>query len=158
MRKEVNRELGRLSRIGRESMESQVIRTYLETIAELPWTERTAEHLDLPEAARILDEDHYALGDVKDRVLEFLAVRQLRDQADKAEKARDNGEVRRARRVNQGREDCPGPDHGQPRRQGLQGPDPALRRPSRRRQDVGRQVDRPRDGSQVRPDLARRGA
>ncbi len=77
MRKEVNRELGRLSRIGRESMESQVIRTYLETIAELPWTERTPEHLDLPEAARILDEDHYALGDVKDRVLEFLAVRQL---------------------------------------------------------------------------------
>ena len=94
VRKEVNRELGRLSRIGRESMESQVIRTYLETIAELPWTERTAEHLDLPEAARILDEDHYALGDVKDRVLEFLAVRQLRDEADKAEKARENGEVR----------------------------------------------------------------
>ncbi|MFI5208870.1 MAG: endopeptidase La [Gemmatimonadales bacterium] len=90
VRKEVNRELGRLSRIGRESMESQVIRTYLETIAELPWTERTAEHLDLPEAARILDEDHYALGDVKDRVLEFLAVRQLRDHAEKAEKAREN--------------------------------------------------------------------
>ena len=90
VRKEVSRELGRLSRIGRESMESQVIRTYLETIAELPWTERTPEHLDLPEAARILDEDHYALGDVKDRVLEFLAVRQLRNEADKAEKAREN--------------------------------------------------------------------
>jgi len=90
VRKEVSRELGRLSRIGRESMESQVIRTYLETIAELPWTERTPEHLDLPEAARILDEDHYALGDVKDRVLEFLAVRQLRDEAEKAEKAREN--------------------------------------------------------------------
>jgi ATP-dependent Lon protease len=89
VRKEVNRELGRLSRIGRESMESQVIRTYLETIAELPWTERTTEHLDLPEAARILDEDHYALGDVKDRVLEFLAVRQLRNEAEKVEKARE---------------------------------------------------------------------
>jgi ATP-dependent Lon protease len=86
VRKEVNRELGRLSRIGRESMESQVIRTYLETIAELPWSERTAEHLDLAEASRVLDEDHYALGDVKDRVLEFLAVRQLRNEADKAEK------------------------------------------------------------------------
>jgi ATP-dependent Lon protease len=86
VRKEVNRELGRLSRIGRESMESQVIRTYLETIAELPWTVRTAEHLDLVEAGRILDEDHYALGDVKDRVLEFLAVRQLRNEADKAVK------------------------------------------------------------------------
>ena len=59
-------------------MESQVIRTFLENIAELPWNERSQEHLDLTEAQRILDEDHYALGDVKDRVLEFLAVRQLR--------------------------------------------------------------------------------
>ena len=56
-------------------MESQVIRTFLETVAELPWNTRSEEHLDLAEAARILDEDHYALGDVKDRVLEFLAVR-----------------------------------------------------------------------------------
>jgi ATP-dependent Lon protease len=78
VRKEVDRELGRLNRMGREGMESQVIRTYLETIAELPWSERSAEHLDLKEAARVLEEDHYALGDVKDRVLEFLAVRQLR--------------------------------------------------------------------------------
>jgi ATP-dependent Lon protease len=78
VRKEVDRELGRLSRIGRESMESQVIRTYLETIAELPWTERSEDLLDLPKAAEILDADHYALKDVKDRVLEFLAVRQLR--------------------------------------------------------------------------------
>ena len=77
-RREVDRELGRLGRIARESMESQVIRTYLETILELPWSARSDEHLDLAEAQRILDEDHYALGDVKDRVLEFLAVRQLR--------------------------------------------------------------------------------
>ncbi len=79
-RKEVDRELGRLRRIGRESMESQVIRTYLEHVAELPWSERTEERLDLQEAGKILDEDHYALGDVKDRVLEFLAVRALRAQ------------------------------------------------------------------------------
>ena len=79
-RKEVDRELGRLSRIGRESMESQVIRTFLENVAELPWTTRTPESLTLPDAQTILDEDHYALGDVKDRVLEFLAVRQLRAQ------------------------------------------------------------------------------
>src|SRR5690242_20770597 len=85
-RKEVDREFSRLTRIGRESMESQVIRTFLENIAELPWNERSKEHLDLPEAQRILDEDHYALGDVKDRVLEFLAVRQLREQAEAAEK------------------------------------------------------------------------
>jgi ATP-dependent Lon protease len=84
-RKEVDRELGRLERIGRESMESQVIRTYLENVAELPWNIRTEDHLDLPEASRILEEDHYALQDVKDRVLEFLAVRQLRDANKRAE-------------------------------------------------------------------------
>src|ERR687890_2480179 len=89
-RKEVDREFGRLTRIGRESMESQVIRTFLENIAELPWNERSKEHLELSEAQRILDEDHYALGDVKDRVLEFLAVRQLRLQQDAAER-RDDG-------------------------------------------------------------------
>ena len=83
-RKEVDREWARLTRIGRESMESQVIRTYLETIAELPWNERSDEHLDVQEAARILDEDHYGLKDVKDRILEFLAVRQL--SADKKER------------------------------------------------------------------------
>jgi ATP-dependent Lon protease len=88
-RKEVDREFGRLSRIGRESMESQVIRTYLENVAELPWNERSKEHLDLPNAQRILDEDHYALGDVKDRVLEFLAVRQLRLRQEAEEQARD---------------------------------------------------------------------
>jgi ATP-dependent Lon protease len=82
VRKEVDRELGRLTRIGRESMESQVIRTFLENIVELPWNTRSAEHLDLSEAQRVLDEDHYALGDVKDRVLEFLAVRQLRSAAE----------------------------------------------------------------------------
>ena len=76
-RKEVTREWTRLSRIGRESMESQVIRTYLETIAELPWGVRTEEHLDVQQAAKILDEDHFGLGDVKDRVLEFLSVYQL---------------------------------------------------------------------------------
>jgi len=86
-RKEVDRELTRLERIGRESMESQVIRTYLENVAELPWNTRTEDHLDLREASRILEEDHYALQDVKDRVLEFLAVRQLREAARQAEKA-----------------------------------------------------------------------
>src|SRR5690606_35190530 len=80
-RKEVDRELGRLSRISRQSMEAQVIRTYLETILELPWGERSEDHLDLAQAAGILDEDHYALGDVKDRVLEFLAVRKLRQES-----------------------------------------------------------------------------
>ncbi|MEO7965721.1 MAG: endopeptidase La, partial [Gemmatimonadaceae bacterium] len=79
-RAEVERELGRLERSGRESMEAQVIRTYLEWIAELPWNKRSDDHLDLNNATTILDEDHYGLQDVKDRVLEFLAVRQLRAQ------------------------------------------------------------------------------
>ncbi|MGE5345642.1 MAG: endopeptidase La [Acidithiobacillales bacterium] len=81
-RREVEREWGRLSRLGRESMESQVVRTYLETVADLPWGERSEDHLDVKEAARILEEDHYALSDVKDRILEFLAVRQLLGRAE----------------------------------------------------------------------------
>jgi ATP-dependent Lon protease len=79
-RAEVERELGRLERAGRESMEAQVIRTYLEWIAELPWNARSEDLLDLTRAGTVLDEDHYGLQDVKDRVLEFLAVRQLRAQ------------------------------------------------------------------------------
>jgi ATP-dependent Lon protease len=91
-RTEVERELGRLERSGRESMEAQVIRTYLEWIAELPWNTRSDDNLDLIRAQQVLDEDHYGLPDVKDRVLEFLAVRQLRAQelADEVEKT---GEV-----------------------------------------------------------------
>lgn len=76
-RKEVERELARLERLGGEGQEAQVIRTFLETVAELPWGKRSAESLDLRRAEQILDEDHYALGEVKDRVLEFLAVRAL---------------------------------------------------------------------------------
>ncbi len=79
-RVEVERELGRLERTPRESMEAQVVRTFLETIAELPWNARSTDHLDLARAAEILDEDHYGLQDVKDRILEFLAVRHLRHQ------------------------------------------------------------------------------
>ncbi len=91
-RAEVERELGRLERAGRESMEAQVIRTYLEWIAELPWNTRSDDQLELNHAATVLDEDHYGLKEVKDRVLEFLAVRQLRalQLADEVEKT---GEV-----------------------------------------------------------------
>ncbi|PYP60807.1 MAG: endopeptidase La [Gemmatimonadetes bacterium] len=79
--KEVERELQRLERANRDSMEAQVIRTYLETMAELPWNKRAEESLDLKRAAEILEQDHYGLKDVKDQVLEFLAVRQLRQRA-----------------------------------------------------------------------------
>ena len=95
-RAEVERELGRLERAGRESMEAQVIRTYLEWIAELPWNIRSDDQLDLKHAQTVLEEDHYGLTDVKDRVLEFLAVRQLRalQLAEEVDKA---GEVPAAR-------------------------------------------------------------
>ena len=82
VRKEVDRELGRLERMGPEGMEAQVVRTFLETITELPWTERSEERLDIGRASEILEEDHYALGDVKDRILEFLAVRLMRLKAE----------------------------------------------------------------------------
>ena len=91
-RAEVERELGRLERAGRESMEAQVIRTYLEWIAELPWNKRSDDQLELKHAETVLEEDHYGLNDVKDRVLEFLAVRQLRAQQ-LAEEVEKTGEV-----------------------------------------------------------------
>jgi ATP-dependent Lon protease len=107
VRKEVDRELGRLSRMGREGMESQVIRTYLETISELPWSERSPEHLELSEASEILEADHYALGDVKDRVLEFLAVRQLRQKQAQAEKAREAADAAEAAGTENAPENAP---------------------------------------------------
>ena len=82
--KEVERELNRLERAARESMEAQVIRTFLEWIAELPWNTRSEDLLDTARAHQVLEEDHYGLGDVKERVLEFLAVRQLRERVDAA--------------------------------------------------------------------------
>ncbi|MDA8017162.1 MAG: endopeptidase La [Thermoanaerobaculia bacterium] len=84
-RKEVDREWGRLSRIGREAMEAQVIRTYLETMTELPWSDRSEESLDLDRAQDVLDADHYGLEEVKDRILEFLAVRKLHMDREAAE-------------------------------------------------------------------------
>ena len=96
--KEVERELGRLERAGRESMEAQVIRTYLESIAELPWNTRSDDQLDLPRAIQVLEEDHFGLGDVKDRVLEFLAVRQLRAKQMEAE-LHETGELPAAKLV-----------------------------------------------------------
>jgi ATP-dependent Lon protease len=76
-RAEIDRELNRLRRTNPQSAEYQVLRTYLELVTELPWNERTEDRIDLPQADRVLNEDHYGLEDVKDRVLEFLAVRKL---------------------------------------------------------------------------------
>ena len=76
-RTEVERELRRLRRTNPQSAEYQVIRTYLEWILDLPWNQRTSEEIDLVKAEEILHEDHYGLDEVKDRILEFLAVRKL---------------------------------------------------------------------------------
>src|SRR6266513_2975681 len=94
--KEVDRELARLERAARDSMEAQVIRTYLETVAELPWNKRAEESLDLKRAGAILDEDHYGLQDVKDEVLEFLSVRQLRQRTPEGD-ARGNDDDKQSK-------------------------------------------------------------
>ena len=109
-RKEVDREWARLVRVGRESMESQVVRTFLETIAELPWGKRSDEHLDVQEAARILDEDHHGLADVKDRILEFLAVRQLSDERTKS--TREGGAAAGAEARAEAKDDARGAGKG----------------------------------------------
>ena len=83
---EVEREMSRLERTSKDSMEAQVIRTFLEWIAELPWNARSEDSLDLARAEQVLEEDHYGLHDVKERVLEFLAVRQLRQREEQKER------------------------------------------------------------------------
>jgi ATP-dependent Lon protease len=90
-REEADRELGRLERAGAQSTEAQVIRTYLQWLVELPWNKRSKETLDLRRAEQVLEEDHFGLGDVKDRVLEFLSVRQLQEQALTQSRAQDEG-------------------------------------------------------------------
>ncbi|MCH7484554.1 MAG: endopeptidase La, partial [Chloroflexi bacterium] len=77
-RKEADREIERLEQIPAISPEYQVVRTYLEWIADLPWNITTDDQLDIEHAARILDEDHYGLEKVKTRILDFLAVLKLK--------------------------------------------------------------------------------
>lgn len=71
------REAERLARMGVHSAEAAVIRTYLDTVLELPWNTLTHDRLDIAKAKKILDGDHYGLAKVKERVLEFLAVKRL---------------------------------------------------------------------------------
>lgn len=73
------KELDRLSRMHSSSAESGVIRTYLDTILDLPWDEKTEEKLDIKTASKILERDHYGLEKVKERVLEYLAVRKMKN-------------------------------------------------------------------------------
>ncbi|MBM4031678.1 MAG: endopeptidase La [Planctomycetes bacterium] len=77
-RKEADRELERLTKIPSASAEYPVVRTYLDWLVTLPWSVATTDNLDIERAARVLDEDHHDLAKVKDRILEFLAVRKLK--------------------------------------------------------------------------------
>ena len=103
-----------------------MIRTYIDWVLDVPWSTTTEDRLDPVAARQVLDEDHYDLDKVKERIVEYLAVQKL--------KARQSGALL------------------------AQGPDPLLRRPARRRQDLARTVDRARDEPEVRPHLARRRA
>ena len=78
--REAERELGRLEQMSEQSPEYGWIRTYLDWMTEIPWSVRTEDNLDIADARRILDEDHTGLSDVKDRIIEYLAVRKLRQE------------------------------------------------------------------------------
>ena len=79
VRKEVERELGRLERTSDQNPEAGWIRNYLDWMLDMPWNKRTVDQFDVTEARRVLDQDHTGLDDVKDRIIEFLAVRKRRD-------------------------------------------------------------------------------
>jgi ATP-dependent Lon protease len=81
VRKEAERELGRLERLPPMAPDHQVARTYLELILELPWRKSTEETIDLARARTVLDEDHYGLEEIKERILEHLAVLKLNPKA-----------------------------------------------------------------------------
>ena len=125
VREQAEKELGRLERMGEQSAESSMIRTYLDWLIAVPWNKRSEERLDPEHAREVLDADHAGLEDVKDRIVEYIAVKKLRQRA--------------------------GDQRGQALRR-----DPDADRPARHRQDLDRRVDRPRHGSRVRPDVARR--
>jgi len=76
-KKEAERELDRLSKMPPQAAEYSVVRTYLDWITSLPWNKNTEDNLDITQAAKVLDEDHYDLEKVKGRILDYLAVRKL---------------------------------------------------------------------------------
>ncbi|MER3545189.1 MAG: endopeptidase La [Chloroflexota bacterium] len=101
--KEARRELDRLSKLPSAAAEYGIIRTYLDWLTSLPWNVTTPDNLDITHARQVLDEDHYDLEEIKDRILEYLAVRKLRlerkaaEEAERAEAAQPTDAIRRER-------------------------------------------------------------
>src|SRR5437588_5987436 len=77
---EAHRELSRLEKMSTASPEYSIIRTYLELLVSLPWNKSTGARIDVPHARQVLDQDHYDLEKIKDRILEYLAVRRLKEE------------------------------------------------------------------------------
>ena len=77
--KEANKQLNRLEQMHPESAEATIVRTYLDWLVELPWSVSTVDNLDIKKAKQVLDEDHYDLEKVKERILEYLGVRKLKE-------------------------------------------------------------------------------
>ena len=86
----VGREIDRLEQTNAQAVEHGWIRTWLDTVLDVPWATRTADRLDLVEARSVLDADHFGLDDVKERIVEFLAVRKLKQERAAADTAGDD--------------------------------------------------------------------
>jgi ATP-dependent Lon protease len=101
--KEANRELSRLEKLPSASPEYSIIRTYVELLVSLPWSKSTGEKIDVKHAREVLDQDHYDLEKIKDRILEYLAVRHLKEerQAEALERAREETSVEEGVEVEQ---------------------------------------------------------
>jgi len=95
--KQARRELDRLSRLPTAAAEYGVIRTYLDWLVSLPWSNLTPDNLDIGHAREVLDQDHYGLEDVKERILEYLAVRKLRQERSQELASESEDEIRRVR-------------------------------------------------------------
>lgn len=96
--KQARRELDRLSRLPTAAAEYGVIRTYLDWLVSIPWNKLTQDNLDIAHAREVLNTDHYGLEDVKDRILEFLAVRKLRlERRDELIRPLESDQIRRER-------------------------------------------------------------
>ncbi len=95
--KQARRELERLSRLPTAAAEYGVIRTYLDWLVSLPWSVSTQDNLDIAHAREVLNKDHYGLEDIKDRILEFLAIRKLRLERRNEVKPESEDMIRRER-------------------------------------------------------------